>query len=398
VLVGHFMGQLNLGGPPLDAQSAIAGFIASFDAAGKHRWSKALGKSGKIYPRSVGVDNVGHIVIAGDFSESLDIGSTTLQSAGRSDLFVASFDATGAARWGMRVGGASWDTSAGLALSPTGDIFIGGDFSGEITLGAETLTSAGGTDGLLVRISNAGVPAWAHRYGGSSDDRVYDVAMAGKDALVVGGYFRESMLVGATTLTAKGNRDGFIAAVDTAGVATWGKSFGGKDGYAEVSGVAVDAAGRIAVIGAYSTAIELLGQSYSGGDSFEIFVTSLDADGAGRWGSVHGQGYPVDVAIDPAQQIVISGQLLPGGGDFGARLGTFGMADVFLAVLDATGSATWTGSFGSGQDDRGAGVAVDPQSGVIWQTGSFSADLTLGTTALTHVGGSDVFVARYSLE
>lgn len=396
VLVGNFMGQLDLGGAILDSPTAIAGFIASFDAEGTHRWSKAMGESGKTYARSVGLDSAGRIVVVGDFSDGLEIGSATMQSAGRTDIFVASFDATGNARWAKRFGGDSWDTATGLALSSSGDLFVGGDFSGSIMLDSETLSNAGGTDALLVRIDSEGAVVWARGYGGAADDRIYDLALAPSDGLVVGGYYRQTMGVGDATLTAKGNVDGFVASLSQTGAARWAATLGGPDGYAEVSGVAVDDSGRIAVIGGYSGGLELLDQSYPGSEFFEIFVASFAADGSGRWASVHDRGYPVDVAIDGDQRVIVSGQLMPGGGDFGAGLETFGMADIFLAAFAADGNHSWSRSFGSGKDDRGAGLAIAPQGGAIWQTGSTSGNVTFGATTLSNAGGRDIFVARHA--
>jgi hypothetical protein len=119
------------------------------------------------------------------------------------------------------------------------------------------------------------------------------------------------------------------------------------------------------------------------------------------------QGY--GVATDSAGNVFVIGfysaacTLYNTGGGTGASLAFTGGNDCFLAKYSSAGSVVWAAQIAgtTTSTDVGFGVATD-SSGNVFVTGYYTAALTLyntggGTGAtLTFIGGTDVFLAKYS--
>jgi hypothetical protein len=83
-----------------------------------------------------------------------------------------------------------------------GNVYLAGDFSGTIQLGTSTLVSAGGDNGFVAKWSPASQSfVWAQRLGGTGNDYAQAIAVSGSN-VYVGLYFRSpSLVVGSTTIT-----------------------------------------------------------------------------------------------------------------------------------------------------------------------------------------------------
>ena len=70
------------------------------------RWARYFGGADAWNSISgVAVDELGNTYVAGAFSSSINLGGNTLNSAGSSDVVIASFAPNGAHRWSKRIGG-----------------------------------------------------------------------------------------------------------------------------------------------------------------------------------------------------------------------------------------------------------------------------------------------------
>jgi hypothetical protein len=77
----------------------------------------------------------------------------------------------GQPRWVQQVGGSGWDLGNGVATDGDGNVIAVGTFSESLQLGATTLTSAGGDDVFVIKLNGiTGDVIWAKRFGGRHDD------------------------------------------------------------------------------------------------------------------------------------------------------------------------------------------------------------------------------------
>ena len=125
----------------------------------------------------------GNSYVTGGFdSNSITFGTTTLTSAGGSDLFAVKYDTGGNVVWAKIAGGSNYDWSYSIAVEVSGNSFVTGYFrSSSITFGTTTLTNAGSVvtkDIYIVKYDASGNAVWAKSAGGSGDDYSTAIALA----------------------------------------------------------------------------------------------------------------------------------------------------------------------------------------------------------------------------
>ncbi len=244
---------------------------------------------------------------------------------------------------------------SGSAADGAGFIYGGGHFGGTVNtnLGrgaAVSLTSAGAQDAMLVKHASDRSVRWALKLGGTGNDYIHSVAVAGDIIYAVGrfeGTVDFNPGAGVFNLTATtGISNGFLIKLDTAGTFLNAWVFT-SSGASVLQDVKVDAAGSI-----------FLASYFSG---------TADADlGAG----------------------VTS--LVSSGGN-----------DAALIKLNPAGDLVWVRKFGGAQDDLATRVAFDVRSNV-YLTGYFlSASIDVGfpsSNILSNAGAtttSDGFITGY---
>ena len=115
---------------------------------------------------------------------------------------------------------------------------------------------------------------WSRRYGGSGDDRAAAVAVDSSGAAVLAGFFQNTVDFGAGPVPSAGLSDIFVAKLSSAGDYVWSHAFGGT-GSEAASGVAVDAAGRVAVTGAFQGSVPFGGTVLTSAGLSDVFLLLL---------------------------------------------------------------------------------------------------------------------------
>ncbi|MCC3156144.1 T9SS type A sorting domain-containing protein [Hymenobacter sp. 15J16-1T3B] len=133
-------------------------FVAQLNlATGSWSWAVRAGGLGSDYLSTPVLDGQGHVYVGGAFAArplgsiiftEADFGSTLLSSAGGDDGVVARLDTAGTWQWALRAGGGDNDALSPVGFDGQGRLLLNGFFYGpSTTVGAITLTTAGGTAG-----------------------------------------------------------------------------------------------------------------------------------------------------------------------------------------------------------------------------------------------------------
>ncbi|MDB5235588.1 MAG: Conserved repeat protein/Por secretion system C-terminal sorting [Hymenobacter sp.] len=155
--------------PVLTLPNQTSSFITSFDAAGNHQWSQAVGSSTNMQTyaniQAVAAGPTGDIYATGQvYGNAVLVGTTTLTSG----FFLVKFDAAGALQWVRAPQSATPNTSGSngslLAVTNTGPTVVVNIYSGSLTLG--TLVLRGTYN--FVHYSALGVPQWTVTDGGTN--------------------------------------------------------------------------------------------------------------------------------------------------------------------------------------------------------------------------------------
>ncbi|MFS8065532.1 MAG: hypothetical protein ACMG6S_04085, partial [Byssovorax sp.] len=117
-----------------------------------HLWSKRYGAAGNQDARAIAVDPSGAVLVAGDFTTSVDFGGGVLTSAGVTDGFVAKLDSFGVHVWSKKQGDIAAQSVTGVAADGSG-VFATGTFAGVVNFGGAALTSAGATDVMVAKLA-----------------------------------------------------------------------------------------------------------------------------------------------------------------------------------------------------------------------------------------------------
>ncbi len=352
----------------------------------------------------IAYDVNGDLLMTGFFSGTLTLGTLpTLTSAGAADVVVAKRSGTtGAWLWAVRAGGTGDDFSRGLALSPTGTMFVSGFFySAPASFGAAASQSAinGSADGFVAALdASNGAFIWSTKQSANGTDVANNLAFdVTSSSVLVTGVYGGSLTLGSTTLGGSAVGYSFVAKMDMAsGSYTWANRVAGTS-YG--SSVAVNATGEVVVVGtssASTTFFPVGSLAYVGGSS-DAFVAKLTSAGVWTWAkrmAGTGQDEGSDVAFAASGDVITIGTFGNGSASVnGTAVTGAGANDIVVArFIGATGDTRWTLVAGSPGDDRGVGLALDA-SGRITVAGLFKQTAVFGSTSLVSGAASTTFNA-----
>jgi hypothetical protein len=400
-VTGEMYGPINFGGGALPLMGGGDVFVASFDAAGQHLWSKAFGdlSSGGTWQSglAIALDGLGNTIVGGSSYGTMTFGSTILTSAGEGDMFVARLGVDGQPLWAKRFGGTLYDEVTALAADSTGNVFAGGGFCGPTDFGSGTKTPLS-CDGIVIALAPGGTTQWSFTFGMAGDDWADGIALDPSGNVLITGVIGQSATFGNTVLTGKGQADVMVAKFNASGTASWAKSFGSA-AIDRGDAVASDPSGNVVVAGFFGGGIDFgCGLMPASGDT-ALFVVKLSPSGQCLWskgyGSQESGSQRAAVATDASGNVFVT-LSFTGSSDFdGQVVSSTGEHDVVVLSLDPTGKRRFVRKFGGSGDQDGRSIGVDA-SGNIYLLAEVGGTVDFGNGKLTMSSSDDVCVARLS--
>lgn len=133
-------------------------FFAKYDSDGNYLWAHNLGTNVHTYPRII-PDGSSHVYLTGKFKDSLDFApgkkTSILSSAGKRDIFIASYSSDGYFRWATSYGSYENDDAEYMAMDNAGALYITGNFKEVVDFDPDwvprNLTSAGLEDIFIAK-------------------------------------------------------------------------------------------------------------------------------------------------------------------------------------------------------------------------------------------------------
>jgi hypothetical protein len=155
--------------------------IAKFDATGKSLWVRQVGSPSIDEPLAVAVDAAGDVYAAGTTQGDFD----GHPSSGDHDVVVVEYDTNGTKGWSRQIGGPGSDVATGIALDAAGKPVLAGNTDGDF----DGLTS-GLPDYLpliLVKYDAAGAKQFSAEFGGGQGVEANGVAIDPSGNIFVAG-------------------------------------------------------------------------------------------------------------------------------------------------------------------------------------------------------------------
>lgn len=393
-LTGEFSEKAKFGGKELVSSGDLDCFLAKLDRHGKLQWTHPIG--GKKIERgySVAVDTDGNSYLTGHFqSESLNIGSTTLQNRGDYDIFIAKFDASGQPVWATSAGGAAYDFGHGIALDHQGHVYVSGSLRKAGWFGDTPISETDLAGPFVAKYSTDGKLVWTRLMTGRGGGSAHEIA-ARDGHLYVGGYVSGKLSFARHAFGTSKGTDIFAARLDGDGNLSWKFQAGGRsDGL--VSGIVADASGNCYLAGMFKATALFGTQQFTSAGGHDLYLAKLNNAGKPEW-AFHAGGpktdYGLGLAVDPAGNPIITGETT-GAVRFGSKLlKPIGNRDIYTAKFQPDGKLKWIMHTGGSLNGLSY-TAGSSEHGTVF-AGAFSGKLKIGGKELTSSGSNDILVAQ----
>ncbi len=324
------MDDITFGPYSLINSGGIDIFVAKIDADGNWLW--ATQASGYAFPSEITIDSSGNFYLTGYFSGDIIFGSNSLSSP-YDDIFVAKIDADGNWIWASQAGGSAADRSYAITVDSSNCCIITGDFVETANFGSTSLNSQGNQDIFVAKIDTDGNWVWAIQAGGYATEGSYDITIDDNGNSYITGDFSASATFGSYSLTSQGSWDVFVAGIDVNGNWLW-VTLSGGNGYDSGRCIAKNNSGNIVLSGFFSNTATFGSYPLSSCGGSDIYVAEIDV--YGNWVSViqgggNGDEFVSDIEISDNGDKTITG-FFENSSSFGSFFFTsYGSQDIFVA-------------------------------------------------------------------
>ncbi len=395
-VTGYMQGTADFGGGPISSAGSGDVFLAKYDSAGSHIWSKRFGAADHQEAFGVATDAAGNAVIVGRFQTSINFGGPTHVSAGDFDMFLAKFDPAGTLVWSKRFGNGFINEGRGVAVDGAGNVVLVGFSAGATDFGGGALPNGGAYDVSVAKYDATGAHLWSKLMGTTLDQQGIGAGVDAAGNVLVVGYFMGSLDLGGGAMASAGGLDAFVGKFDAGGTFQWSKRFGdGSDQKALLVGA--DAAGNVTVAGYHVGSIDFGGGPIASVGATDLFAAQLSGTGAHNWSGGYGSSGTDELtglAVHSTGNVYLTGYASGSINFGGGPLAHAGAEDVVLARLSPSGAHVWSSSYGSGGYQSGFGADVN-SAGAVAIGGQFSGTLNFGSGVMTDAGGTDGCVAYF---
>lgn len=422
VITGQFNGTIDLDPGAGVSEFTSAGqediFICKLDPTGGLVWGYTIGSSGVDYGTSIDIDDLGNIILTGEYSSTVDFDNglnvNALTAISGEDQFILKLDSNGDFIWVKSIDAAASDANRSIKVNGTGDIYLTGNFVGTVdfdpNIGVQSLSTTGGFQAAyILKLDANGDYVWANKIEATSTTYGFSLGLDQDKPVITGGFMGTVDLdPGAPVVneTSNGVRDIFVLKLSESGLYEWSAAIGGS-GQDTGWAVAVDENGNSYVTGSFGGTVDFDPSNQTSelvGAAAEIFVLKLNSIGNYVWakaigGSTSNLGLSIDV--DHLGNCYTTGYFY-GTADFDPSLNTqsltaSGTHDAFLSKLDSNGNHVWAYQLGGAGIDQGWAMRVGNNLD-IYTTGFFeqTVDFDIGPSAenLTSTNARDGFVHK----
>jgi hypothetical protein len=373
-------------GSPIQAFSGGGddAYVAKLDSSGGLVWSTFLGGSGSDLGHWIAVDSSGNVYVSGDSSATW--GSPVRAYSSGTDAFAAKLTSSGGLVWNTFLGGSGYDTSWGIGVDGSGNVYVSGDT--DATWGTPLRAYSSGTDIYAAKLSSSsGNLTWNTFLGGSGTDVNNGIAVDSAGNAYVGGYSEASW--GSPVRAYTSGQDISVIKLSSTGSITWNTFLGGSGTDAGL-GIAVDGSGNVYVTGNSTATWGSPIQAINSGT--DAAAAKLNSSGSLLWNTFLG-GSGTDngrrITVDGSGNVFVAGSSTATWGSPAQPYS--GGTDGFAAELDSSGNRIWNTFIGGSGTDVTNAIAVD-SGGNVYVAGNSTA--SWGSPVRAYSSGQDAYVAK----
>jgi hypothetical protein len=323
ITTGRFWGMLNLGGGAIGLGRKYNLYLAKYDAAGRHVWSRSFASEDTghhAWVDGAALDRAGSVFLTGHFSGTLDMGGTEFTSTD-GPMFLCRYDTSGAHLWSLQ-GGDAGLIDGGIDVDALDNVFVTGNY--------DSLFS-------LSKYDTTGARIWNRRFTPTSFVRNVTPAADGYGDVFVAGMFAGTMEFDGIKLFSDDRGSIFVARFDGNGNHVWSRAFSSEPVEDTSRRVRSDALGNVLVTGVMNGTIDFGNRVLTSAGGSDVFLVKFGGDGRHLWSrnfGGSGQDVPNDVHMDPNGRVYLTGAFEDTAGFGGDPLVSVAKADIFVARYD----------------------------------------------------------------
>lgn len=257
-------------------------FIAKYSNNGDCVWAKSAG--GAIYDYGGFIESInGHVFVAGAFNDVAYFDTASITSVDIVDVFIAHYLSDGSFVEIVSAGGANNENIGCMSVDEEMNVYIGGWYMLDISIGEQNFTTNGGMDIFVAKFEPATGFVWANSYGGTGIDEAQGMsigiiessALNSNSSIILTGTYENTIAFGNTELTSEGFDDGFIVQLDLDGNIEWVHDIGGA-GTLNVNDCVHDESGNCCFVGDFVDELRIGYSTYVPVGGYDLFIAKLD--------------------------------------------------------------------------------------------------------------------------
>ncbi len=192
--------------------TSMNAFLVKCDLSGNALWARSQPVGYYERNRMVALDDAGNAYLAGCFSSTVTIGTTTLPCRGEVDMNIVKYDPNGNIVWVRDAGGANVDDSRDNICDRFGNVYVLGEFNSPILyIGDSTMATNGNSDLSLVKYDPCGNVVYAENVGNTNYDAGLSLAIDNRENIYITGRFgNPGISFGTHTLTGTATNTMFL--------------------------------------------------------------------------------------------------------------------------------------------------------------------------------------------
>ena len=296
--------------------------------------------------------------------------------------------------WILQLGGDRWDLSSAMDSDTSGNIYLGGVFSGRATFGDYSLVSNDDRDHFICKIDEAGTITGVRQISGSRYNTLDGIFCTGNRVYLIGTY-RDSLIFPPFLSEIPKSTSIYVAILDPGLEPEW-VNVPAEGDEIKLLSCEVDNEGNSYISGYFKKWISFGDSVVHSVNRRDQFVLKLNPAGNVQWVRTWQAGNPGNrlyLKVSNDKELIIAGTYEKKFETRDTTIFSLGRKDIFIWKFDSTGNELWIKRIGANFDDRAGPIAID-SAGYIYLSGSFTHSIILQDTVYASQGEQDLFLIK----
>lgn len=352
-------------------------------------------------------DNEGNLYVVGEFTDSIVIDGIKLISNGKErDIFLAKLNPKGKVLWLKNFGGIEADCySGGICIDANSNIYLTGNFKGEISIGNSVYKNNEWWDIFLLKLSNDGQLIWSRAFIGDGGNKTSSITNDKEGNIYITGYYSKNLTFDNYFLEGPTARsDLFVVKFNSNGNVIWAKSTRSN---ANIFGICIknDNKGHLYLTGFMQDSVYFDSHLLVSSGFAQAYISKIDTySGEFIWavgGGGDGWSEGNALAIDSEDNIVLSGwyrnEIYFGNNSVSNGGDDNGPDNIFIVKFDSTGRLIWIKTTEANKYSDINDITTNKKD-EIFLTGNFNGILAIEDSVYQSkfISFSDIFVLKFN--